>query len=145
MVAEVYKKYKDQGSIRKEGRRYFIHYTILDAFKLKRPRKHTLHSYLWESNLSWTTRDFYDKDYHQYLIAELKILMPNTVIIETIELDKKNRYHVHLLSDELPKEIEPIVESLLDYYLEGKKNYRLYCQSVFNKGCSVDYLLKNPQ
>ena len=144
-VKDVYKVYNPQGTIRKEGRRYYIHYSILDAFKLKRPRNLTIYSHFWLSNISWSTRDYYDKAYHQYLIAELKLLIPERNIIETIELDKKGRFHVHLLADGLPEEIRPIIKSLLDYYLSGNTNYRLYCEPVYNIGSSVDYLLKNPQ
>jgi hypothetical protein len=145
MVKEVYAKYHSQGTIRKEGRRYFIHYSILDAFRLIRPRETTIYSHFWLSNISWTTKDYYDKSYHQYLIAELKLLIPDTNIIETIEQDKSQRYHVHILADNLPEELERIIESLLDFYLDGNKNYRLYCKSVYNSSSSVYYLLKNPQ
>ncbi|RXP64551.1 hypothetical protein EC396_00825 [Lutibacter sp. HS1-25] len=145
MVKEVYEVYSPQGTIRKEGRRYCIHYSILDAFKLKRPRETTFYSHFWLSNISWATKDYYDKAYHQYLIAQLKLLIPNTNIIETIEQDKSQRYHVHLLADSQPEDIEPIIESLLDFYLDSDKNYRLYCEPVYNTGSSVDYLLKNPQ
>jgi len=144
MVKEVYDTYSPQGTIRKEGRRYYIHYTLFDAFRLKRPRETTIYSHFWLSNISWSTKDYYDKAYHQYLIAELKLLIPDTNIIETIEQDKSNRYHVHLLADNNPEDIEPIIESLLDFYLGGKKSYRLYCKPVYNIGASVDYLIKNP-
>lgn len=145
MVKEVYDIYNPQGTIRKEGRRYYIHYTLLDAFRLKRPRETTIYSHFWLSNISWSTKDFYDKNYHQYLVAQLKLLIPNTNIISTIELSKNGRYHVHLLADSQPEDIEPIIESLLDFYLDSNKNYKLYCKSVYNTGSSVDYLLKNPQ
>lgn len=144
MVKEVFDFYSPQGTIRKEGRRYFIHYSILDAFKLKRQRETTFYSHFWLSNISWATKDYYDKDYHQYLIAELKLLTPSINFIETIELDKKGKYHVHLLADALPEDLKPFLEKYLDFYLE-RKNYRLYCEPVYNTGSSVDYLLKNPQ
>jgi hypothetical protein len=145
MVNKIYEEHYPKGTIRKEGRRYYIHYTLLDAFTLKQPRAVTIFSHFWLSNISWTTRDYYDKDYHQYLIAELKLLVPDINFIQTIELDKSNRYHVHLLADKLPEELKPIIESLLDFYLDDSKNYRLYCEAIYNIGSSVDYLIKNPQ
>jgi len=145
MVKGIYEKYSPQGTIRKEGRRYYIHYSILDAFKLKQPRATTIYSHFWLSNISWTTKGYYDKEYHQYLIGELKMLTANVNYVETIELDKSNRFHVHLLADALPETLEPIIKSLLNTYLDDGRNYRLYCKSIYNTGSSVDYLIKNPQ
>jgi hypothetical protein len=145
MVKEVYSKYNPQGTIRREGRRYYIHYTLLDAFKLKRPREMTNYSYSWFSNISWSTKDKYDKPFHQYLIAELKLLTPTINYIETIELDKSDKYHVHLLADAQPEELKPFIEKFLNYYLDDNRNYKLYCEPVHNTGSSVDYLIKNPQ
>jgi hypothetical protein len=145
MVKEVYSKYNPQGTIRREGRRYYIHYSILDAFKLKRPREMTNYSYSWFSNISWATKDRYDKPFHQYLIAELKLLTPTINYIETIELDKSDKYHVHLLSDAQPEELKPFIEKFLNYYLDDNGNYKLYCERIHNIGSSVDYLIKNPQ
>lgn len=145
MVKEVYDTHNPQGTIEKKGRRYFIHYSILDAFQLKRPKTTTIYSHFWLSNVSWTTKNFYDIEYHKYMIAELKLLIPERNIIETIELDKSNRYHVHLLADLQPEYLEPIIESLLDFYLDNKTNYRLYCKPVYNIGSSIDYLMKSPQ
>jgi hypothetical protein len=148
MVKEIYNKYHPQGTIYKDGRRYHIHHSILDAFKLKQPRKNkkpTIYSYQWKSNISWTTKDYYDKEYHEQLIYSFKLLTPEVNYIETIELDKMERYHVHLLADEDPTILKPIAKGLLDYFLDNDRHYRLYCEKVLNKGCSVDYLIKNPQ
>ena len=75
----------------------------------------------------------------------MKLLTQTVTYAQTIELDKSNRYHVHLLADGLPEELKPIIESLLNSYLDGSRNYRLYCEPIYNIGSSVDYLLKNPQ
>jgi hypothetical protein len=145
MVGKVYEKNNPLGTIRKEGRRYYIHYSILDCFKLKQPRVTTIYSHDWKSNISWTTKDYYDMNYHKYLINHLKINCKGVNFIETIELDKNGRYHTHILADAEPKEIKPIIENLLNVCLDNYKFYRLYCEDVNNIGCSVDYLLKNPQ
>lgn len=146
MVAKIYSIYHPMGLIYKKDRRYFIHYTLIDAFKLKNQRKpHTIYSYNWLSNISWTTLDFYDKEYHEFLIKELKKFTPEVNYLQTIEIDKAGRFHVHLLADKSPHTIRPAIENLLNKYLDSDKFYKLYCEKIYNKGSSVDYLIKNPQ
>jgi hypothetical protein len=148
MVKRIFEKYHPQGTIKKEKGRYQIHYSILDAFKLKTPQKNkspTIYSHNWKSNIVWTTKDYYDRDYHQYLINHLKVLTRDVNYLETIEYDKQDRLHVHLLADEEPKVLKPVLENLLQTFLEDNRNYRIYCESVANTGCSVDYLFKNQQ
>lgn len=147
MVKRIFDKYHSQGTIKKEKGRYHIHYSILDAFKLKQPRNKTttIHSHKWLSNIVWTTRDYYDCDYHQYLIYCLKVLTPDVNYLEAIEYDKHDRLHVHLLADKEPEVLKPIIKAMLDQYLDDDRSYRLYCESVLNVGCSVDYLLKGRQ
>ncbi|MCG7501770.1 hypothetical protein MHM83_07790 [Tenacibaculum sp. Mcav3-52] len=148
MVGRVYEMYESQGMIKKEKGRYQIHYSILDAFKLKQPRKNklpTIYSHNWKSNIVWTTKDYYDRDYHQFLINHFKVLTPDVNYLEAIEYDDNNRLHVHLLADVEPEILKPVVVSLLQTFLDDDRNYRVYCESVANVGCSVDYLLKNQQ
>jgi len=148
MIKRIYEMYHPQGTIKKLKGRYHIHYTILDAFKLKQKRKNkltTIYSHEWKSNIAWTTKDLYDKEYHQYLINCLKALTPDVNYLEVIEFDNQDRLHVHLLADEKPEVLKPILEALLNTYLDDNRYYRIYCESVLNTGCSVDYLLKNQQ
>lgn len=148
MIKSIFEKYQPQGTIKKEKGRYYIHYSILDAFKLKVPRRNkspTIQSHNWISNIVWTTKDYYDRDYHQYLINHLKALTPDVNYLEAIEYDNQDRLHVHLLADEKPEILKPVLEALLQTFLDDNRNYRIYCESVANVGCSVDYLLKNQQ
>jgi len=145
MVGEIYRKYEPQGTIRKEGRRYYIHYSILHAFQLKQPRLTTIYSHQWKSNISWTTKEFYDKEYHEYLISVLKNKTKGVNYFFAIELDKNNRHHVHILADAEPNEMRLIVLELMEFYIGNKYYYKYYCEPVYNTGCSVDYLIKNPQ
>ncbi|MCM4151544.1 hypothetical protein DHD05_08080 [Arenibacter sp. N53] len=148
MVKSIFDKYHPQGTIKKEKGRYHIHYSILDAFKLKVPRRNkspTIYSHNWKSNIVWTTRDYYDRDYHQYLINHLKVLTSDVNYLEAIEYDNQDRLHVHLLADVEPKAIKPVLEALLQTFLDDDRSYRIYCESVANTGCSVDYLLKGQQ
>lgn len=148
MVKRIFEKHHPQGTIKKVKGVYQIHYSILDAFKLKVPRRNkspTMFSHNWRSNIVWTTKDYYDRDYHQYLINHLKVITPNVNYLEAIEFDKQDRLHVHLLADVEPEVLKPILEALLQRFLDDNRNYRIYCESVANTGCSVDYLLKNQQ
>ncbi|GAB7257773.1 hypothetical protein [Polaribacter sp. OB-PA-B3] len=145
MVKDVFEKYKEQGSIYKKSGRYYIKYTLLDAFELKQPRKTTIYSHCWKSNISYTTKDFYDFEYHQQIVSEIKNETADVNYMETIELDKSNRYHVHMVADYEPKYLEPIINEVLKKYLNSTQNYRLYCKPVQNKACTINYLIKNPQ
>jgi len=145
MVKPIHEKYKDQGAIYKKQGRYFIKYTLLDAFELKQPRKTTIYSYDWKSNISYTTRDHYSLEYHQKIVDEIKKETQEVNYLYAIEQDKSDRFHVHMIGDYEPKYVEPIITNILDKYLENEENYRLYCQPVFNKACSINYLIKNPQ
>lgn len=148
MVKSIFEKHNPQGTIKKISGRYHIHYSILDAFKLKVPRRNksaTIYSHNWKSNIVWTTKDYYDQNYHQYLINHLKVLTPDVNYLQTIEYDNADRLHVHLLADEEPKVLKPVLEALLQTFLDDNRNYRIYCESIANVGCSVDYLFKNQQ
>lgn len=148
MIKKIFEKYEPKGTIKKVKGKYQIHYSILDAFKLKQPRRNkspTIYSHNWKSNIVWTTKDYYDRDYHQYLINHLKVITPKVNYLETIEYDKQDRLHVHLLADDEPEVLKPIIAALMQDFLDDDRNYRIYCESVINTGCSVDYLLKNQQ
>jgi hypothetical protein len=73
------------------------------------------------------------------------VLTPDINYLETIEYDNADRLHVHLLADEEPKVLKPVLEALLQTFLDDNRNYRIYCESIANVGCSVDYLFKNQQ
>lgn len=145
MVRDIYDKYHVLGNIKKEKGRYSIHYTLLDKFKLKKPRKTTIYSYEWKSNISWTTKEFYSKSYHEFLVLELKKRTEGVNYIYSIEKDKKDRYHVHMLADEEAKVLRKKIYDLMTLYIENGKEFRLYCHPINNIGSSVDYLIKNPQ
>lgn len=143
MVKDVYDKYHDQGAIYKTKGRYFIKYNLLDAFELKQPRKTTEYSHFWKANISYTTKDFYELEYHQQIISEVKDRTAEVNYMETIEKDKSGRYHVHMVADCEPKYLEPIIGEILDKYLDSNRNYKLYCEPVQNKACTINYLIKN--
>jgi hypothetical protein len=145
MVQEIYNKYEPHGTIKKESGVYRIHYTLLDKFKLKRPRRTTILSHNWKSNISWTTKEFYTKSYHEYLVSQLIKETPEFNYIHCIEKDESNRYHVHMLADGKAQVLRPIIGKLLKQYIGNWTDYRLYCHKINNIGSSVDYLIKNPQ
>ncbi len=146
MVGKIHDKYKDQGLIYKKGRRYYISYRILDSFKLEKPRKQrTIYDYEWKTNVSWTTLDFYDLQYHTTLFDEVKNTLSDVNFIGCVESDASGKNHVHILADSEPHHLKSAIKKILDKYLDDHRHYRLYCEAVNNKGGSVDYLMKNPQ
>ncbi|CAM4111549.1 hypothetical protein [Gillisia hiemivivida] len=146
MVAKVYNKYNDQGLIYRKGRRYYISYRILDSFKLEKPRKkRTIYDYEWKTNVSWTTLDFYDLEYHTTLFDEVKTTLSDVHFIGCVESDASGKNHVHILADHDTKYLRKPLKKILDQYLDDTRHYRLYCEQVNNIGGSVDYLMKNPQ
>lgn len=146
LVGPIYTKYEAQGLIKKKGRRYYIHYLLLDKFSLKRPRAGTtVYDHPWKTNLCWTTVDNYEEQYHLQLFRDLKELTPGVNYYGCVEQDDSGRNHVHMLADTEPEKLRPFAVQVLRKYLDDERFFRLYCEEVFNKGGCVDYLLKNPQ
>ena len=143
MVQGIHEKYKNQGSIYKSSGRYYIKYNLIDEFKLKQPRKTTKYSHPWKSNISYTTRDRYDLQYHQTIITEIRKAFPDVQFEDAIEADKTERLHVHMICDAEPESLKPVINNILMNYLENDNHFRLYCEPVVNKACSIDYLKKN--
>ena len=146
MVQKIYKTYNPKGLIHKRGRRYYISYRILDKFELKQPRKNkrkTWYSHDWKTNISYSTKDYYNISYHKEVINIIKNLSPTINYLSIIEEDKSGRLHVHMIADETKDKIKPIVKSVLATLLD--KDYSLYCENIILRGSSVDYLIKNPQ
>ncbi|RKS56177.1 hypothetical protein BC962_1157 [Gillisia mitskevichiae] len=146
MVKPIYDKHSKTGLIYKRKGRYFISYKILDEFSLKQPRKCSelnWYSNNWEANISYTTKDKYDLNYHEEIIKQIKSATLTVKYLVAIEADKSGRLHVHMLADCAPELIKTTLTNLLKHYLE--EDFNLYCEPVQLKGASVDYLIKNPQ
>ena len=144
MVQTIHLKNRDDGTIFKKGKKYCISHKLLDQFELKQRRvnsDYTAYSYPWQSNISWTTKDYYSEAYHIQIFNTLREKTPD---IGCVEVDTSGRNHVHLLSNGDPQHLKPILASLLDDYLDDDRYYRLYCETVINRGASVEYLKKNP-
>jgi hypothetical protein len=146
MIKPIYQKHSKTGLIYKKGRRYYISYKLLDEFCLKQPRngnKETWYSMDWLANISYTTKDHYDKAYHTEIIRQIKNTTITVNYLSAIEEDKSGRLHVHMLADWHPEILKPAIDKILNFYLEG--DYNLYCEPIQLKGACVDYLIKNPQ
>lgn len=147
-VRNIYMKYKDTEMIYKSGRSYSISHKLFDEFQLRKRRKDrppTVYNFGWTSNISWTTKDYYNAEYHIQLIERLNKINPEISYVGCIEADSNGRNHVHLLADEEPQHIKPKLAALLDEYLDDDRFYRLYCEKAINIGASVEYLKKYPQ
>lgn len=146
MIKPIYDKYQKTGLIYKKGRRYYISYKILDEFELKQPRKQkakTWYSMAWRTNISYSTKERYDRDYHSEIIKQIEKATLTVNYLSAIEEDKSGRLHVHMLADWNPEALRPVIKKILDFYLEHE--YSFYCEPVQLRGPSVDYLIKNPQ
>lgn len=146
MVPSIYKTYHPTGLIYKKGRRYYISYKLIDKFQLKQPRKNKLptwYSFDWQTNISYSTKDFYDKAYHEEIIRQIQSATLTVNYLSSIEEDDNGRLHVHMLADWKPEILKPVINNILKFYIE--QDYSLYCEPAQLKGASVDYLLKNPQ
>lgn len=143
----IYEKYLSSDLIFKRGKSYSISYKLLDEFQLLKRRKDkptTLFSHEWVTNISWTTRDFYEASYHSQLFEDLQSLAPDVHMIGCVEIDNNGRNHVHLLADAQPYQIKSKLEAVLNDYLDDDRYYRLYCKEARNRAKSIEYFLKNP-
>ncbi len=146
MVKSIYEKHSKTGLIYKKGRRYYISYLILDEFSLKQPRKNkslNWYSHNWLANISYSTKEFYDLDYHEFIINKIREIFPKVNFLSAVEEDSKSRLHVHMLADKEPAFLKNIIESILTYFIG--KEYSFYCEEVQLKGASIDYLRKQTQ
>lgn len=146
MVGPIYEKYNKTGLIYKKGRRYYISYKLIDQFNLKQPRKRkdiTWYGMDWLANISYTTKDHYDLEYHTEIIKQIKDTTITVNYLSAIEQDKSGRLHVHMLADWNPETLKPVINKILKFYMES--DYNLYCEPCQLKGASLDYLIKNPK
>lgn len=146
-MLEVKKKYNNIPNLLcKEGRTWKIHYSIIDNFLPKYTLKsNTVLSENWQSTSSWNTRDSYSLDYHIQLVNEIKTQLPKHQIAYTIEVDKRNIYHVHLISSASKDELSNVVENVIKKYLDIKKECRIVTDYIRNKISIIIYIIKAMQ
>jgi NAD-specific glutamate dehydrogenase len=130
--------------LKKEGKRWFIHPSIIVEFLPVNNRKNNIDNYSnWSSFVTWNPFKNYDADYHIELIKEIKSELPNSTIKYTIELDKRGFNHVHFISDASTIKTKEIVEKvILKYFSWFEVSYQV--TEINNKFTSNEYLQKSP-
>jgi hypothetical protein len=142
-MLQVKERYADiPNLLRKEGRTWKIHYTLIIEFlpKYNNTNK-TIYTENWVSTSSWNTKNNYTIDYHLKLIDEVKKQLPSCKIGYTIERDKRGVNHVHLISTAKPNELTIAVESVIHLYLDVTE-CRVQTNKINNKYSMVEYLRK---
>jgi hypothetical protein len=144
-MCKVKKKYKDVNSLLfKEGKRWQIHYSIVDEFFPKKSQKQpTDYTYPWKSFGTWSMRDDYDLQYHSQLLEELKEEIGQGDILYGAEHDKRGVVHIHLVSTEDKDTLDHGINKVIGKYL-NKAYYKTDVTAIINKFSTVYYLLKSP-
>lgn len=144
-MIKVKKKYEGVPSLlKKEGKKWKIHHSIINDFMPINKRKNIIeNNYHWQSFVSWNPYQNYDSDYHIQLIKEIKSILPDNIIKYTIELDKRGFNHVHFISDASVTEAKKVVEKVIfKYFLWNEISYQV--AEINNKYSSVSYTQKAP-
>ena len=119
-----------------------IHYTLVDEFITKyKPRTFTATNYDWETFITWSLAENYDKEYHQRLINEVMMSFDKFSFHYCIEKTKKGLNHVHMVTNADKNEITTEVDKILSNYL-NKNAYRLQVEDINKKSMAVRYINK---
>jgi hypothetical protein len=130
--------------LKKEGRSWQIHHSIVNEFMPINKRKSTDDTNCrWSSFVTWNPIQNYDADYHVELVKEIKLNLPNNTIKYAIELDRRGFNHVHFVCDAVSSKTKKIVEEVLFKYF---KWFEVMYQvtEIKNNYSSDKYLQKAP-
>lgn len=130
--------------LKKEGRNWQIHYSIINEFMpINKRKSNDETSYQWSSFVTWNPFQNYDADYHVEMIKEIKSNLPDNTIKYTIELDKRGFNHVHFIIDADVSKTKKMVEKVILKYLSwAEVSYKV--TEIKNKFSSDKYLQKAP-
>jgi hypothetical protein len=143
-MLDVKEKYSDVPNLlRKEGRTWKIHYTLVIEFMPKyTTTTRTIYNQKWISTSTWNPKNNYTIDYHKQLVDEVKAQLPEHKIAYTIEIDKRNVHHVHLMSTADTINLANAVEKVLSQYLDLMKECMVQTNKIHNKYSLFEYLRK---
>jgi len=143
-MLEVKDKYTDiPHLLRKEGRSWKIHYTLIIEFMPKYSTTNkTIYNENWTSTSTWNPKNNYSVNYHIQLVDEVKAKLPEHKIAYTIETDKRGIHHVHLMSTAKTTDLANAVSMVLGQYLDLKKECMLQTTNIHNKYSLFEYLRK---
>ena len=140
----VKEKYTNVPSLlRRHGKAWQIHYTLIDEFLPKyKKNQTTITNHKWETLVTWTTKDSYDVNYHVQLIREVKQELPSVNIGYVIEVDGRGVNHLHAVTDGYKDSVEIAVSEVLKKYIEFGQ-YRTQIEKINNNGSTISYLKKS--
>ncbi len=143
-MLEIKEKYIDVPNLlRREGRSWKIHYTIINEFMPKySPTTKTIYNENWTSTSTWNPKHNYTGDYHSHLVNEIKSLLPEDKLVYTIETDKRGVHHVHLMCTAKTLDLANAVETVLGRYLDLKRECMIQTTKIHNKYSLFEYLRK---
>lgn len=144
-MLKIKNKYTDAPRLlRKDGKSWQIHYSIINEFMpIKRRKSNPISNDNWLSFVTWNPFDNYHVDYHYELIKEIKSEVSESKIRYTIEHDKRGYNHVHFISDIPTFKMKKIVEKVLFKYFKWHEiTYKV--SDIVNKFNSINYLTKSP-
>lgn len=151
-MIEVKSKYANIPTLlKRNGRSWQIHYSIIDEFLPKKKRKETnIYTYNWKNIVTWNPEKNYDIIYHEELINQIKQQLPDNHFLYAIEEDSRMIKHVHLITDSDKDELSLVVDRTLKLFLShqiGKKTHKEYyleINKIYNKYSVIAYLRKSP-
>ena len=143
-MLNVKQRYSDiPNLLRKDGRSWKIHYTLIVEFMPKySPNTKTIYNENWTSTSTWNTKNNYTVDYHIQLVNEVKALLPEYKIAYTIESDGRGVHHTHLMSTANTNDLAHAVELVLSQYLDLKSECRIQTSYINNKYSLLEYIRK---
>ncbi|WP_291147045.1 hypothetical protein [Flavobacterium sp. UBA7680] len=140
----VKEKYSNIPSLlKRNGKAWQIHYTLIDEFLPKYNKKQSnLTNHKWETIMTWNTKDSYDINYHVQLIKEVKQKLPSVNIGYVIETDGRGVSHLHAITDGFKDNVEIAVSGILNKYIDSGQ-YRCQIEKINNYGSITSYLKKS--
>jgi hypothetical protein len=140
----VKEKYSNMPNLlKRNGKAWQIHYTLIDEFMPKYKKQQTnLYNHKWETFLTWNMKDDYDVHYHIRLINEIKVEIPYANIAYVVEMDGRGFNHIHAITDAYRDNVEVATSKVLDKYLDLNQ-YRCQVEKINNTSSATSYLSKN--
>lgn len=143
-MKKVKEKYSDMPNLlKRNGRTWQIHYTIIDEFMpVYKKAITTINNHKWETLVTWNTKDSYDVKYHIQLVNELKREIPNTNIAYVIEQDGRGNNHIHAITDGYLMPVTNATNKVLSKYLLNEYNCKYQIENINKRYSITSYLQK---
>lgn len=143
-MKKVKEKYSDMPNLlKRNGRTWQIHYTIIDEFMpVYKKAITTINNHKWETLVTWNTKDSYDIKYHIQLVNELKREIPYANIAYVIEQDGRGNNHIHAITDGYLIPVTNATNKVLSKYLLNEYNCKYQIENINKRYSITSYLQK---